>query len=77
MPVNSAFWVIFHAFLLFADFFFKIIFFESAFWVSNSLDPDQAWRFVRPDLDSNCLQRFSADDSAKLLTKQLKYVVGT
>ena len=27
--------------------------------VSNSLDPDQAQRFVRPDLGSNCLQRLS------------------
>ena len=27
---------------------------------SNSLDPDQARRFVGPDLDPNCLQRLSA-----------------
>ena len=25
--------------------------------VSNSLDPDQARRFVGPELDPNCLQR--------------------
>ena len=30
--------------------------------MSNSLDPDQARQFVGPDLDLNCLQRFSADD---------------
>ena len=29
--------------------------------VSNSLDPDQARHFVRPDLGPNCLQRLSAD----------------
>ena len=31
--------------------------------VSNSLDIDQARRFVGPDLGPNCLQRLSADDS--------------
>ena len=29
----------------------------------NSLDPDQAWHFVRPDLGPNCSQRLSADDT--------------
>ena len=33
--------------------------------VTNSLDPDQARRFVGPDLDLNCLQRLSADDTSK------------
>ena len=37
-----------------ADFFNKIR-------VSNSLDPDQAQHFVRPDLGPNCLHRLSAD----------------
>ena len=32
--------------------------------VSNSLDPDQAHHFVRPDLGPNCLQRLSADDKS-------------
>ena len=45
--------------------FFKINFlknsFRNAIRVSNTLDPDQAQRFVGPDLDPNCLQRFSAD----------------
>ena len=31
--------------------------------VSNSLDPDQARRFVGPDLGPNCLQRLSADNT--------------
>ena len=35
--------------------------FRNIIWVSNSLDPDQARHFVRPDLGPNCLQRLSAD----------------
>ena len=31
--------------------------------VSKSLDPDQARRFVGPDLGPNCLQRLSAGDT--------------
>ena len=33
--------------------------------MSNSLDPDQARRFVGPDLGPNCLQRLSADDTIR------------
>ena len=33
--------------------------------VSNSLDPDQARHFVRPDLGSNCLQWLSADEASR------------
>ena len=33
--------------------------------MSNSLDPDQGRRSVGPDLDSNCLQRLSADDTGR------------
>ena len=33
--------------------------------MSNSLDPDQARRFVGPDLGPNCLQRLSADDTGR------------
>ena len=36
-------------------------FFRNTIWLSNSLDLDQVWRFVRSDLDPNCLQRLSAD----------------
>ena len=39
--------------------------------VSNSLDQDQARRFVRPDLDPNCLQRLSADDKSPIAGKEL------
>ena len=52
-----------HAFLSFADFFFKIICFKNSFSntmkVSNSLDPyqAQAQKSVRPDLGLNCLQK--------------------
>ena len=33
--------------------------------MSNSLVPDQAGRFVGPDLGPNCLQRLSADDTSR------------
>ena len=33
--------------------------------VSTSLDPDQAWHFVRPYLSPNCLERLSADDTRR------------
>ena len=33
--------------------------------MSNSLDVDQARHFVRPDLDLNCLQRLSAEDTGR------------
>ena len=33
--------------------------------LSNSLDPDQAGRFVRPDVGPNCLPRLSADDTGR------------
>ena len=33
--------------------------------VSNSLDPDQARHFVRPDFGLNCLQTVSVDDSSR------------
>ena len=50
-------------------YFFKSNFFENAFkntiGVSNSLDSDQARRFVRPDLSQNCLQRSLADDTSR------------
>ena len=39
--------------------------FRNTIRVSNSLDPDQARRFVRPDLGPNCLQRLSADDTSR------------
>ena len=48
-------------FLLFVDFVLKFTFskksFRNTIRVSNSLDPDQAGRFVWPDLVPNCLQR--------------------
>ena len=38
--------------------------FRNAIRVSTSLDPDQARRFVGPDLGLNCSQRLSADDNS-------------
>ena len=35
------------------------------FRMSNSLDPDQARRFVGPDLGPNCLPRLSADGTGR------------
>ena len=65
-----------------ADFFSKPSFskdsFRNTIRVSNSLDPDQARHFVRPDLGSNCLQRLSADDTRRnigfkcFITKYIK-----
>ena len=47
-------------------FFFKSTFskksFRNTIRVSNSLDPDQARRYVELDLGPNCLQRSSADN---------------
>ena len=33
--------------------------------MSNRVDPDQARRFVGPDLGLNCLQRLTADDTSR------------
>ena len=53
--------------------FLKINFFEIFFTirVPNSLDFDQAQRFVGPDLGPNCLQRSSADDTSRQRVKKL------
>ena len=40
--------------------------------MSNSLDPDQARRFVGPDLGPNCLPRLSADDTGRQRVKTLQ-----
>ena len=40
--------------------------------MSNSLDPDQARHYVRPDLGASCLQfflRLSADDTSRKRVK--------
>ena len=39
--------------------------------MSNNLDPDQDRHFVGPDLDPNCLQRLSADDTSRQRFKSL------
>ena len=40
--------------------------------MENSLDPDQARHFVRPDLDPNCLQKLSAVDT--IVGKELTFL---
>ena len=39
--------------------------------MSNSLDPDQARHFVRPDLGPNCLQRLLADNKSRPLSGKM------
>ena len=67
-------WVNCHAFLSSVDFVQKKTFSKNAFrkntiGVSNSLDPYQARQmlglFVGSDLDPNCLQRLTADDTSR------------
>ena len=45
--------------------FFSKISFRNTIGVSNSLYPDQARRFVGPDLDPNFFQNSSADDTSR------------
>ena len=40
--------------------------------MSNSLDPDQARRFVGPDLGPNCLPRLTADVTGRQRVKPFK-----
>ena len=71
--MNSACWVIFHAFVVVCWLFSKITFskkkiikksFRYTIRVSNGLDRDQDQCSVGPDLDLNCLQRLSADNKS-------------
>ena len=43
--------------------------------MSNSLDPDQARRFVGPDLGPNCLPRLSADDTGRQRVKATALII--
>ena len=54
----------FVSFLSFAD-CFKFNGLKNSIWVLNSLDPDQARQFVRPDLFQNCLQKLSVDNASR------------
>ena len=60
---------ILHAFLLSADFFFKINFskeyFRNTIKVSNNLDLDQARHIEGPDMGPNCLQSLSAYNTSR------------
>ena len=40
--------------------------------MSNSLDPDQAGPFVRPDLGPNCLQKLSEEILDNTSTQRVK-----
>ena len=50
--------------------------FRNAIRLSNSVNPAQARRFVGPDLGTNCLERFSADEieGKELTIKQLSFL---
>ena len=56
----------FALFLLSTDFFQNFLQ-EHSIRVSNGLEPDQDWCFVRSDLGPNGLQRLSADEFFKFL----------
>ena len=47
------------------DTLFKKKSFRNTIGVSNGLDPDEARRFVGPELGPNCLQRLSAGDKSR------------
>ena len=48
-----------------------IFFLQKYHCLSNSLDPDQAQLFVKPDLGPNSLQRALADDAIADRVKQV------
>ena len=66
--------------LLSADFyrdnFFSKFSFRKTIRISNSLDPDQAPYFVRPDLGTYCLQRISADNSSRQRVNSFALEIG-
>ena len=45
--------------------------------MSNTLDPDQAQCFVRPDLGPTCLQRLSADNTSRQRVTVKTFNLGT
>ena len=59
-------------FIFFEYQLFLKIYIRNTIRVSNSSDPDQARHFVRPGLDTNCLQRLSAGNT--IVGKELKLI---
>ena len=62
--------IFFHDILSSADFFFSKLTFSKNYYkntikVPNSFDPDRARHLIGSDLDPNCLQRLSADDTSR------------
>ena len=49
--------------------------FRNTIWVSNGLNPDQAWHFVGPDLGPICLQRLLADDTRRQRVNKDKFMI--
>ena len=60
-------WIMLHALLSSADFFFKINisknYFKNTLRVSSNFDPNQARQNLGPDLGPNCLQMLLAEDT--------------
>ena len=44
--------------------------------MSNSLDPDQDWHFVRPGLGPNCLFKLPADNEITIFLLAATFVIG-
>ena len=61
---NIAFIILSH-FIIVPYFTLWMLDFFNTIQVSNSLDPDQAQQFDRPDLGPSCLQRLSADNKSR------------
>ena len=65
----------FSCFFVVCCFFFFFFFCKNSFIntiiMSNSLDPDQARRFVGPDLGPNCLPMLPADDTSRQRVKHM------
>ena len=57
------FFMLFVVWWFFLNQLFRKIISWNPIWVSNSLDPDQAWQSVGPDLGLNCLQRYQQTTS--------------
>ena len=57
--------MLFGRLLIFSKSTFPENYFRNAIRVSKDLNPDQAQRFVEPNLGPNCLQGLSADDTSR------------
>ena len=54
-----------HLQIFFSKLAFPNNYFRKTIKVTNSLDPDQAWHYVRPDMGPNFFQSLPADDTSR------------